>query len=149
MATIRRNATSTLQSGWVTRVPNVSAHLNIAEDVDTPNESTYVLGQIDQLNEYGSFDFSAIPSGSIINSVTVRQWSLNEATQGSRVTRFALKINGTERAAASFNVTNEVAAKQSVEFRPSLTRDEVATGISITKLTIPVGAGENPPIPEG
>lgn len=145
-----KRATTTITQGW-TATPNQPAHLNNNAGVDTPNVATFnSTAAVGQQNEYGGFDFSDIPVGSQINSITIRQLVQNAA--GDAATpgmRYALKISGAERVVATFDVdTEDQVATVIPVFDPgSLTCAELRAGLlSVNKRTTAARPGVDPPI---
>jgi len=159
VASITRVATTTLLDEWPNKVPVQAAHLNVDSGVDTPNTASYVRCQeaagINKRNEYGGYDFSAIPAGSVITAIKVRQYSKNNedlSTLQQPGVEFSLRINGVARAQKSFSVnTGGVDMAQTAIFDSTggITRDELATpnAFSVRKHTF--SSEVDPPIPDG
>lgn len=149
MSITRKSATITIQDQWATKEPDQAAHLSVAQDVNGTDESSYVQGQADQENIYGGFDFSDIPEGSQINSITIRQRSLNLATQNSRSTRFALGVGGVEKVSAIYDVTTNATAIQIAIFLTGeITCADLRAGaLDVRKRAFGSAPATDPPVP--
>ena len=159
MPTITVRPRSTITQQWSNNPSGGQAHQRVTDGtVDVPVTTTFVnqtltSGQ-NKTNEYGDFDCSAIPIGSTIDKITVRQRVRNrsdDVTGDFPGERFALKISGAERAVASFGVdSGAVDATQAAPFvAPPITDAELRTPLAFSvakKTTITAG---DPAIPSG
>jgi hypothetical protein len=152
MSTVRRPPTTTIVDGWPLKVPSGAPHLNVDDDVASPNLTDFVqAGDGDKVNEYGGFFVpSDIPEGATINSISVRQHMRGAATPDNPGVRFALKVAGAERAVSSFSVDTEGEDETNAAtfLASGITRDELVGGTFTVEKKTTSGASD-PPLPGG
>lgn len=149
---IARHATQTLLQQWAA-TPDQAAHLNNSDG----NQATYNRATVaGKANEYGGFDFSGIPAGSRIDSITVRQTVRNSPDDtGDRepASQFALRISGDDRMIATYgtNTDGERVTQEATLPPGAITADELKAGLLTLRKTTAYrskGSGiEDPPIP--
>lgn len=159
MATVTARPRSTITQQMANIPAGGQAHERVTDGtVDAPVTATLVSAALvsgaNKTNEYGDFDFSAIPDGSTINSITVRQRVRNrfdDVTGDIPSSRFALKVSGVERVVATYEVdTGGGDATQAAAFAaPPITTAELKTPLAFSlakKTTLDAG---DPAIPSG
>ena len=133
MATIRRNPTTTVVSTMDVEQPVQPAgseHLNVNGNPDVPNLATYLEATTTGCElELGGFDFSAIPPGSIINSIVVRRCKRALSGILHVAATVDLKVAGAVRETTKWyeDTDSQVLVLREVYDAPNVTRDELAT----------------------